>query len=65
MSTPKSIPERLMHPIADELNFLECYTYNLVDGKVQKTKLKKEGIFKKSINSKILLWGKLKAVLRQ
>jgi hypothetical protein len=35
----------------DTVNFSDCYTYNLVDGKVVKTKLTGEGTFKEVINS--------------
>ena len=35
----------------DTVKFSDCYTYNLVDGKVVKTKLTGEGTFKEEINS--------------
>jgi hypothetical protein len=35
----------------DALTSFKAYTYNLIDGKIEETKLKKEGIFEEKINS--------------
>ncbi|MBF03300.1 MAG: transglutaminase [Flavobacterium sp.] len=35
------------------VNFKNAYTYNLVDGKIEKTKLKSDGEFKEEINEKV------------
>ncbi|WP_046758954.1 DUF3857 domain-containing protein [Kordia jejudonensis] len=40
---------------SDEISGIKGYTYNLVDGKVEKTKLKKDGIFETEINK---YWNK-------
>ncbi|WP_290847491.1 DUF3857 domain-containing protein [Flavobacterium sp.] len=44
----------------EKISFDNCYTYNLVNGQVEKTKLKSEGIFDTKENK---FWGQKKAVM--
>jgi Domain of Unknown Function with PDB structure (DUF3857) len=46
--------------IKDVVNFENAITYNLVDGKIEKTKLKKEGEFNENINKK---WNRKKITM--
>lgn len=44
----------------DKLNFSKAYTYNLVDGKIEKTKLKSDGEFDEKVNK---YWNRKKIIM--
>ena len=46
----KSVPYYLGSNLKEDVSFSDAVTYNLVGGKIEKTKLKSEGEFNEKIN---------------